>query len=231
MAVGSSKRALQQHLSQMLKSMVSSAHGDHITTVMEGILKPGWRVPSSSCQGSHGVRRCYTRKLSQLRVASSRAFLVDTLALVRRLEAQGLAAKQAEAITAVMTEVLSGSLDDVTQSFVFKADMQREFRFVKLQRETERLRTDVDKMHNELKYEIDKVRAGQRLDLNLERGRVRDELSNQSAKTSNLTNKLDKEIHALKTQIEAAKFEVIKYSIGTIVSVTAVGLGLLRIIM
>ncbi|KAJ7566294.1 hypothetical protein O6H91_02G095900 [Diphasiastrum complanatum] len=125
MAVGSSKRALQQHLSQMLKSMVSSAHGDHITTVMEGILKPGWRVPSSSCQGSHGVRRCYTRKLSQLRVASSRAFLVDTLALVRRLEAQGLAAKQAEAITAVMTEVLSGSLDDVTQSFVFKADMQR----------------------------------------------------------------------------------------------------------
>ncbi|KAH9291571.1 hypothetical protein KI387_043244, partial [Taxus chinensis] len=106
-----------------------------------------------------------------------------------------------------------------------------EHHFSSLQRGTEKLRTDIDRMRSELRYEIDKVTAGQRLDLNLERGRVRDELANQSAETSNLTNKLDREIHFLKTQLEAAKYDVIKYCIGTIVSVMAVGLGLLRLVM
>lgn len=39
-----------------------------------------------------------------------------------------------------------------------------------LQHETEKLKGDIEKMRSELKYEIDKVTAGQRLDLNLERG-------------------------------------------------------------
>nr|GEY84458.1 protein FMP32, mitochondrial-like [Tanacetum cinerariifolium] len=90
-----------------------------------------------------------------------------------------------------------------------------------LQRETEKLRTDIDKMRSELRYEIDKVTAGQRLDLNLERGRIRDELANQNAETTNLTNKLDREIHGLRAQLEAAKYDVIKYCIGTLISISA----------
>nr|GMC87467.1 protein FMP32, mitochondrial-like [Ipomoea batatas] len=39
-----------------------------------------------------------------------------------------------------------------------------------LQRETEKLQNDIEKMRSELRYEIDKLTAGQRLDLNLERG-------------------------------------------------------------
>lgn len=44
---------------------------------------------------------------------------------VRRLEAQGLTPKQAEAITAVITEVLNDSLENVAQSFTSKTEMQR----------------------------------------------------------------------------------------------------------
>ncbi|KAI3877726.1 hypothetical protein MKW98_020207 [Papaver atlanticum] len=40
---------------------------------------------------------------------------------------------------------------------------------------------------------------------------IRYELANQNAETSNLTNKLDREIHALRAQMEAAKYDVIKY--------------------
>ena len=87
--------------------------------------------------------------------------------------------------------------------------------------------------------------------------RIRDELTNQNAETSNLTNKLDRvsipissfsafcmyvflfmfcfnlsqEIHTLRAQLEAAKYEVIKYCIGTLVSISAVGLAVLRIVM
>ncbi|AQK80949.1 Mitochondrion protein [Zea mays] len=205
------------------------------------------------------------RSISQLvKTNGRRAFLVDTLALVRKLESQGVPTKQAEAITSAITEVLNDSLESISESFVSKAEMQKasasplalrgwlfhrgvqylqvqvpsaelavrlENHFSLLQRETEKLRGDIDKMRSELKYEIDKVTAGQRLDLNLERGRIRDELAKQNEETTELTTKLDKEIHSLKAQLEAAKYDVIKYCIGTIVSISAVGLAVLRIVM
>ncbi|XP_004500769.1 protein FMP32, mitochondrial [Cicer arietinum] len=193
-----------------------------------------------------------TRHVSQAVNSNvKRAFLVDTLALVRNLEANGLPSKQAEAITSAITEVLNDSLENVAHSFVSKSEMQKsemtqesnlskfksevqssqEHHFSLLQRETEKLRNDIDKMRSELRYEIDKVTAGQRLDLNLERGRIRDELANQNAETTNLTNKLDREIHALRAQLEAAKYDVIKYCIGTLVSISAVGLAVIRVIL
>ncbi|MBA0829104.1 hypothetical protein Goarm_013727, partial [Gossypium armourianum] len=220
------------------------------------------------------VNKFGSRQISQLvKSNGKRAFLVDTLALVRSLEAQGVPSKQAEAITAAITEVLNDSLENVSHSFVSKAEMQKtemlqeanlskfksevkssqrrkevkekvemnnlvskegDYHFSMLQRETEKLRGDIEKMRSELRhvlYEIDKVTAGQRLDLNLERGRIRDELANQNAETTNLTNKLDREIHALRAQLEAAKYDVIKYCIGTLVSISAVGLAVLRILM
>ncbi|CAL9052242.1 unnamed protein product [Musa banksii] len=54
----------------------------------------------------------------------SRACLIDTLALVRRLE-KGVPSKQTEAITLTITEVLNESLESVAQSFVSKPEMQR----------------------------------------------------------------------------------------------------------
>lgn len=44
---------------------------------------------------------------------------------VRSLEAQGVPSKQAEAITAAITEVLNDSLENVAHSFVSKEDMQK----------------------------------------------------------------------------------------------------------
>ncbi|XP_058098710.1 protein FMP32, mitochondrial-like [Magnolia sinica] len=215
----------------------------------------GLESSSSICFSGSGFRhhsRTDFRQISQLvKSNGKRAFLVDTLALVRRLEAQGIPSKQAEAITAAITEVLNDSLENSAQTFVSRSEMQKiemtqdsnlskfksevkasqEHHFSVLQRETEKLRTDIERMRSELRYEIDKVTAGQRLDLNLERGRIRDELANQNAETSNLTNKLDREIHSLRAQLEAAKYDVIKYCIGTLVSISAVGLAIIRILM
>ncbi|KAG7015331.1 FMP32 [Cucurbita argyrosperma subsp. argyrosperma] len=208
-------------------------------------------------------RHCERRQISQLAKSNGkRLFLVDTLALVRKLEGQGVPSNQAEAITAAITEVLNDSLENISHSFVSKGEMQKvemiqdsnlsKFKsevqssqghhFSLLGHETEKLRNDIEKMRSELRfvlpylsfyemYEIDKVTAGQRLDLNLERGRIRDELANQNAETTNLTNKLDREIHGLRAQLEAAKYDVIKYCIGTLVSISAVGLAVLRILM
>lgn len=49
---------------------------------------------------------------------------------MRKLEAKGVPTKQAEAITAAITEVLNDSLDNVAQTFVSKADLQRVSNFL-----------------------------------------------------------------------------------------------------
>lgn len=235
-------------------SKFPSFHASKESATIAVILRNGASFKSygSSSSNTSRVNRFDYRQISHLvNPNGKRLFLVDTLALVRSLEAQGVPSKQAEAITAAITEVLNDSLENVANSFVSKADMQKtemaqdanlgkfksevkssqDHHFSSLQRETEKLRTDIDKMRSELRYEIDKVTAGQRLDLNLERGRIRDELANQNAETTNLTNKLDREIHGLRAQLEAAKYDVIKYCIGTLVSISAVGLAVVRILL
>lgn len=46
-------------------------------------------------------------------------------AQVRRLEAQGIPSKQAEAITSAITEVLNDSLENVAHSFVSQGELQK----------------------------------------------------------------------------------------------------------
>ncbi|KAL0356658.1 UNVERIFIED_CONTAM: putative CCDC90 family protein C3H1.08c, mitochondrial [Sesamum calycinum] len=211
-------------------------------TTLQHVGASGYSYSSLSSNSS-GYKLDY-RQISQLvKPAGKRVYLVDTLALESRSARHSF--KACRAITSAMTLVLDDSLENISQNLISKAEMEKielaqeanlskfksevqssqEHHFSLLQREAEKLRTDIEKM----RYEIDKVTAGQRLDLNLERGRIRDELTNQSAETTNLTNKLDREIHALRAHLEAAKFDVIKYCIGTLVSISAVGIGVIRI--
>ncbi|KAL8473781.1 hypothetical protein ACS0TY_030581 [Phlomoides rotata] len=202
--------------------------------------------------GSTGTRFFCSNTVSELaKPNGKRPVLFDTLSLVRRLEKRGVPPQHAEAMTELMSEVLNESMENVLDSFVSKGEMQKvelsqesnvsnfktevkssqDHHFSLLQHETEKLKSDIEKMRSELRYEIDKVTAGLRLDLNLERGRIRDELNNQSQETNNLTTKLDREIHTLRAQLEAAKYDVIKYCIGTLASVSAVALAALRLLL
>ncbi|KAF5941717.1 hypothetical protein HYC85_019359 [Camellia sinensis] len=75
----------------------------------------------SSSSSNSSFNRFDFRQISQLvKPNGKRVFLVDTLALVRRLEAQGVPSKQAEAITAAITEVLNDSLENVAHSLFQK---------------------------------------------------------------------------------------------------------------
>ncbi|CAI9275038.1 unnamed protein product [Lactuca saligna] len=76
--------------------------------------------------------------------------------VVRRLEAQEVPSKQAEAITSAITEVLNDSLENVADTFVSKADMQKVRNLIFcniLSSSIFRLRT----IHLTILYEIDKL--------------------------------------------------------------------------
>jgi len=73
--------------------------------------------------------------------------------------------------------------------------------------------------------------ASQRLDLNLERGRVRDDLIKQNDKIQSIDVRLDKEAHGLRTLLETGKNDLLRYSVATIAAAGGLALGWLRLMM
>ena len=71
--------------------------------------------------------------------------------------------------------------------------------------ENDRLLTDIEKLKQRLREEISRTQAGVRLDLNLEKGRLRDEASGQELKIKEVDTRIEQEIAGLRTAIQASK--------------------------
>lgn len=71
--------------------------------------------------------------------------------------------------------------------------------FVNLKAENERLLGDIERLKQRLREEITRTQAGVRLDLNLEKGRIRDELSTRVVKLADVDTRIENEIGLLRT--------------------------------
>ena len=71
--------------------------------------------------------------------------------------------------------------------------------------ENDRLVTDIEKLQQRLREEITRTQAGVRLDLNLEKGRMRQESSEQELKIKEVDTRIEQEIAGLRTAIQASK--------------------------
>ena len=71
--------------------------------------------------------------------------------------------------------------------------------------ENERLLADIEKLKQRLREEISRTQAGVRLDLNLEKGRMREESSGQELKITEVDTRIEQEIANLRTAIQASK--------------------------
>lgn len=71
--------------------------------------------------------------------------------------------------------------------------------------ENDRLVTDIEKLKQRLREEITRTQAGVRLDLNLEKGRMREESSGQELKIKEVDTRIEQEIAGLRTTIQASK--------------------------
>lgn len=74
-----------------------------------------------------------------------------------------------------------------------------------LKAENDRLMTDVEKLKQRLREEITRTKAGVLLDLNLEKGRMREESSGQELKIKEVDTRIEQEIAGLRTAIQASK--------------------------
>ncbi|KAK0521835.1 Protein fmp32, mitochondrial [Tilletia horrida] len=177
-----------------------------------------------------------------------RPYHFDTHHFVRRLQESGMERAQAEALVDALADVIDESIRNLSEGMVareegekwrytqkvdfarLKSEIQLLERndFVLMKTENERLMADVEKLKQRLREEITRTTAGVRLDLNLEKGRIRDESSVHALKIKEVDTRIESEIAGLRTSIQSAKFNVLQYLVGVATGAGALLLAYLR---
>jgi hypothetical protein len=94
-----------------------------------------------------------------------------------------------------------------------------------LKADNDRLVTDMGKLKQRLREEITRTQAGVRLDLNLEKGRMRDESSGQELKIKEVDTRIEQEIANLRTTIQQSKVGSEYYYSGCAISDAHIWMG------
>ncbi|XP_005884877.1 PREDICTED: coiled-coil domain-containing protein 90B, mitochondrial isoform X2 [Myotis brandtii] len=208
----------------------------------------------------HDIRRVDITPLEQ------RKLTFDTHALVQNLETHGFDKAQAETIVSALTTLSNVSLDTIYKEMVTQAQQEitvqqlmahldsirkdmvilEKSEFANLRAENEKMKSELEQVKQQLINETGRIRADNKLDINLERSRVTDMFTDQEKKLmeatteftkkdtitksiiSETSNKIDTEIASLKTLMESNKLETIRYLAASVFTCLAIALGFYR---
>ncbi|KAL0075042.1 hypothetical protein J3Q64DRAFT_1776435 [Phycomyces blakesleeanus] len=169
----------------------------------------------------------------------------DADRFIAGLGKEGFSAQQAQAVIDALEDVVTESTINVTGSLVSRAEQEDSAikykgEFAKLKSEiqitekrdveeaklaNERLKSELDKLRKSLQEDIVRSQAGVRLDLNLEKGRIRDELVGHHEKLSATDEKIEGEVLELRRHMKEIKLQILQYMIGTITGAGTLILG------
>ncbi|GAA5887387.1 hypothetical protein JCM16303_004267 [Sporobolomyces ruberrimus] len=172
----------------------------------------------------------------------------DTADYVQRLELQGLERKQAEGVVDALEGIIGEAMTNLQGNLVTRSEhykhhdrqkidfstlkqnleLSERTDFVNLKAENERLLGDIERLKQKLREEISRTQAGVRLDLNLEKGRIRDEMSLRESKLTEVDTRIENEIGMLRASMEAVKFNILQYAFAVMSGTGALLLAYLR---
>lgn len=175
----------------------------------------------------------------------------DTQLLVERLQEHGMTAEQAEGLSNVLAEAIDESVRTTEAGLVPKSAQEKQrytqnvdFAQLKselelhekndltlMKAENERLLADVERLKQRLREEITRTQAGVRLDLNVDKGRLKDDTAQQELKIKEVDTRIESEIAGLRTQIEQAKFSILQYLVGVATGSGALLLAYMRMMV
>jgi len=95
----------------------------------------------------------------------------------------------------------------------------------------ERLSNDLAKLNSRLRDEISRTLASVRLDLNLEKGRIREEALGQELKMKETEAKIEQEVALMKERLEQVKLQSLQWLVGVCTGFAALMLGAWRLFM
>ncbi|KFX88853.1 hypothetical protein V495_02010 [Pseudogymnoascus sp. VKM F-4514 (FW-929)] len=171
----------------------------------------------------------------------SRDHHFDTLKFVKRLKDEGFTETQSVAMMKVLSDVIEESIQNLTRTMVIREDQAKatytqKVDFAKLRSELlsadateesatkaahESLTNDLAKFNNKLRDEISRTQASVRLDLNLEKGRIREESNSQGLKIKETETKIEQEVAALREKLEGVKFQTLQWLMGVVTGFSA----------
>jgi archaellum component FlaC len=174
----------------------------------------------------------------------------DTRKFVTELEKHGFTQTQAVAVLNALSSVLDDSVEHLASNLVSREEFsrrvyQQKVDFTKLKSELqgldkaevtrvgnehERLATDIEKLRQKFKEAVAKSKANVRLDLNLEKGRIREESAVHESKIKETDTRIEQELANFKTQIEGTKVQVAQWLIGVCTGVFAMVLAYIRLL-
>lgn len=174
----------------------------------------------------------------------------DTKQFVEKLQKSGFGKQQSEAAVRIFTNSINDGIslyaaNLTTKETLSKLSYQQKVDFAKLKgelqtidksefnsirNEHERLRNDLEKVRQKLKEEINKSLASVRLDLNLEKGRIREESSIHDLKIKETDTRIDQEISNMTMQIASVKTQVMQWLIGVCTGTFALVLAYVRLL-
>ncbi|XP_069709814.1 mitochondrial calcium uniporter regulator 1 isoform X2 [Phaenicophaeus curvirostris] len=193
---------------------------------------------SSSLQGRGNVPLLGNRKL-----------FFDTHALVCLLEENGFTTEQSEVIVPALVRIMNNNLDVIYKDMVTKVQQEialqqvmshiggvkkdmiilEKSEFSALRSENEKLKLELQQIKKQVTDEVTKVRADNKLNLNLEKSRAKELNAQQDRALTQTDRKIDTEVADLKTMLESHKLDHIKYLAGSIFTCLTVALGFYRL--
>lgn len=151
----------------------------------------------------------------------------------------------------VLNDVIEESIQNLTRTMVLREDAAKatytqKVDFAKLRSELlsadstennttraahERLANDLAKFNSRLRDEVGRTQASVRLDLNLEKGRIREEAVGQELKVKETETRIEQEVAAMRQQLEQVKFQTLQWLMGVCTGFAALLLGAWRLLM
>lgn len=95
----------------------------------------------------------------------------------------------------------------------------------------ERLANELHKLNQRLRDEVARTQASVRLDLNLEKGRTREEAGVQELKIKETETRIEQEVAGLRERVEGVKFDTVRWLAGVVTGTAALLLGAWRLFM
>uniref|UniRef100_A0A1D5Q3Y9 Coiled-coil domain containing 90B n=1 Tax=Macaca mulatta TaxID=9544 RepID=A0A1D5Q3Y9_MACMU len=230
---------------QAWRLLLSQGRGDRWVSSPRGHFSPALRRDFFTTTTKEG----YDRRPVDITPLEQRKLTFDTHALVQDLETHGFDKTQAETIVSALTTLSNVSLDTIYKEMVTQAQQEitvqqlmahldsirkdmvilEKSEFANLRAENEKMKIELDQVKQQLMHETSRIRADNKLDINLERSRVTDMFTDQEKQLmettteftkkdtqtksiiSETSNKIDAEIASLKTLMESNKLETIRY--------------------
>ncbi|NXV99127.1 MCUR1 regulator, partial [Fregetta grallaria] len=178
-----------------------------------------------------------------------RKLFFDTHALVCLLEENGFTTQQSEVIVSALVKIMNTNLDVIYKDMVTKVQQEialqqvmshiggvkkdmiilEKSEFSALRSENEKIKLELQQIKKQVMDEITKVRADNKLNLNLEKSRVKELHAQQDRALTQTDRKIDTEVADLKTMLESHKLDNIKYLAGSVFTCLTVALGFYRL--